>query len=56
MFYAAHLYKLLLLLLLTSSDVPTCLSVTTLLSARLSVCLSVVQGPDLQNILRQSYD
>jgi len=54
MFYAAHLYKLLLLLLLACSDVPTCLSVTTVVCQ--SVCLSVVQGPDLQNILRQSYD
>jgi len=44
MFYAAHLYKLLLLLLLTSSDVPICLSVTTLLSASLSVCLFVCRS------------
>ena len=42
MFYAAHLYKLLLLLLLTSSDVPTCLSVTTVVCQ--SVCLFVCRS------------
>jgi len=46
MFYAAHLYKLLLLLLLAYSDVPICLSVTTVVcqSVCQSVCLFVCRS------------